>query len=216
MRVKSLDSLLNGDTKLKTVRVRKCDQDYAFLQGHPFFNEFKAVYGYYLYKIQSKQDYQNTFAQYVMALKGIHEKISNCGLLKWKTANFFLYFIDVINEYYKHNTENHIEPHYRMSCASFFYSYSLKTKIYNPENINNVLFNNPKLYEDYSLAKKTHFFRFMEFYYEYIAEQLPVGETLSHSPMPNEIGFNIAHGIESMNLSAEKLYEERRTYYGES
>lgn len=213
MKVKSLDSLLNGDTKLKTVRVLKCNRDYENLKGHPFINEIRATYGYYLYRIQSANDIDNTFSAYVKAITAIHHKTSNYNLLQWKSANFFLYFINIIDKYNEYLIENKISPEYRMSCASFFTSYS--HKIYNPENINNKLFNDSSLYDSYYLSKVTHFYRLVEYYHSYILAYLPPGEVLYH-PMPNEIGFNIAHGIEPRYLSAEKLYEERKLYYGES
>lgn len=215
MKVKSLDSLLNGDTKLKTIRVLKCNREYEKIKGHPFFNEFKSVYGYYIYRIQSVNDMGNTFSAYVKSLTAIHHKTSNYNSLQWKSANFFLYFINIIDKYNEYLIENKITPEHRMSCASFFYPYSLRGKIFNPDAINNKLFNDSSLYDSYYLSKVTHFYRLVEYYHSYISAYLPKGETLYH-PMPEEVGFNIAHGIETRYIDAKQLIEERKLYYGES
>lgn len=212
MKILSSESLLNGDSTLKVVKVRKCDQTHNVLKGHALYNEFCTLYGYYLYKIQSEHEIK-TIPSFVKSLKAIQNRFNTGAVLEHKTANYFLRYIEIINRYESFINENKITPSYRMSCSNFFSIWDYKRGgAYNAESLNNKLFNET-LYSEIDLPKRTHFYRLVEFYHSYISENLPEGVELYH-PMPPEIGFNISHGIESLYLDKATLIDEKRKYYG--
>lgn len=213
MKVLSSTSLLDGDEILKVIKVRKCDVDYHKLKSHPSYNEFCAIYGYYLYKIQSDNE-TRTFPGFVRSIKAIYDRNNGYNMLRYdSTANNFLYYVEIINKYAAYIAENHFSPKYRMSCVSFFSRFPYKERLYNKEAINNKLFTETA-YSDFELIKRTHFYRLVEFYHVDISENLPEGISLYH-PMPSEEGFKISHGIVPLYIvDKEKLRNEEQTYYG--
>lgn len=213
MKVLSSTSLLDGDEILKVVKVRKCDVDYHKLKSHPSYNEFCAIYGYYLYKIQSDNE-TRTFPGFVRSLKAIQERNSGYNMLRYDgTANNFLYFVEVINKYATYIAENKFAAKYRMSCASFFGLFNTYKRDKDSLAINEKLFTETP-YSDFELIKRTHFYRLVEFYHVDISENLPEGISLYH-PMPSEEGFKISHGIVPLYIvDKEKLRNEEQTYYG--
>lgn len=210
MKVLSSTSLLDGDETLKVIKVRKCDVDYHRLKSHPSYNEFCAIYGYYLYKIQSDNE-TRTFPGFVRSIKAIWERNNGRHVLSVGSANDFLYYIEIINKYAAYIADNNYAAKYRMACFSFFSRFPVG-KTYDANVINNKLFSESS-FSEVELANRTHFYRLVEFYHADIAENLPKEIELYH-PLPEELRFKISHGISALYMSPEELSQERTLYYG--